>query len=157
MNVLSEVFSLECRRKFSFLERSGFVLTDAVRDAYGSRLTYRNPFVAIRINLELAQIFIDCYILQCGTIPARPAHVNPHDDCLVFDFNDLLFIKSGKVIEQDARRMYNKEYLLEKINEFSEAVRIYGADFLSGDFSVMPKIKERIIRRIKDAGMGTIG
>jgi hypothetical protein len=56
----------------------------------------------------------------------------------------------GEKIEQDHKLMYQNDYMEKKIKEFAAMLKKYGSDILSGDFSLLPKIKERVVRRAKE-------
>lgn len=145
-----DIFEAACQKEFSFLAGLGFKIVSTEKDNYGCRITYKNNTTAIKINLGRDLMFIDCYKLKNGEIPKPPIFFNPTDEFLVFDINDLLAIRTGDQIGQDHRLMYKEKYLADKVKEFAEKLKCYGMDILSGDFSLLPEIKKRVIRRAKE-------
>lgn len=150
MKTRNDVFEASCQRGFSFLANYGFALVDCIKDNYGCCITYKNNSAAITIQLEDAGVLINFFKLVNGDIPVYPVFFDPKEEFLVFDFNDLLIVRTGAKVEQDPKLMYNEEYMKGKITEFAELLRRHGDDVLSGDFGILPKIKERVVRRVKE-------
>ncbi len=137
---------------FSFLRDYGFELVKAEKDNYGCRLTFQNKWTAIQIQLDVLGpgMVIDCYRLKNGVVPIYPIFFDPQQEFLVFDINDLFVIKSGRKFDQDPGLMYEEHYMRTKIKEAAGMVHRDAIDILSGDFSLLPKIKERAARRAKE-------
>jgi hypothetical protein len=150
MTSRNDIFETACIEEFAFLTSFGFVLIESVKDNFGCRLTYNNSTSAIKIKLDRAIITVDYYILKDGEIPKHPIFFNSDEEFLVFDLNDLLILKTDKKIDQDYKLMYQEEYMKKKIKEFAVMLQRYGADFLSGDFSLLPQIKDKVVRRAKE-------
>jgi len=83
-------------------------------------------------------------------MPKDPIFFNPNEEFLIFDLNDLLILKKGEKIDLDHKLMYQEDYMKNKIKEFAMMLKIHAKDILSGDFSLLPKIKERVVRRAKE-------
>lgn len=150
MKSKDDIFEITCKKEFSFLENLGFAIVDSTKDNYGCRLTYKSDATAVKIELDRATMFIDCYKLKDGNIPKRPIFFDQNEEFLVFDFNDLLMVKVGRKIEQIPKLMYREDYMKEKIKEFAEQLRCHGTDILSGDFSLLPEVKKRVVGRAKE-------
>lgn len=150
MKSRNDIFETTCHNEFSFLGEFGFTLIDSMKDNFGCRLTYKNNTTGIKIDLDRSLLVIDCYKLKDGELPKRPIFFNPNDEFLVFDLNTLLILKTGEKIDQDQKLMYDEHYMKNKIKESAMMLKIHAKDILSGDFSLLPKIKERVIRRAKE-------
>ena len=80
-------------------------------------------------------------------IPSYPIFFDPNDEFLVFNADDLLSAKKQKAFEQVTSRLYEKLYLKVKVKEYAELLRLHAADMFLGNFAVLEKIKELVVRR----------
>jgi hypothetical protein len=150
MNTRYNAFRAVCLQEFAYLHEFGFALNEAEIDDYGCRVSYKNATTGLRADLERSMISVDCYKLIDGNFPKYPIFFNPSDDFLVFDVNDLFILRLARKVEQDPERMYEIPYMEGKVKEFSNLLRECAGDIFAGDFAILPKIKERVVRRAKE-------
>jgi hypothetical protein len=142
-----EVFESACMKDFSYLSDYGFSLVKTEKDNSGCFLTYKNKSLALKISLDRDGIEIVFFKLSNNEIPPYPIFFDPSEEFLVFNANDLLFAKCQKHFEQVTKRLYEESYLKAKVKEFAELLRLYASDVLLGNFEVLGKIKELVVRR----------
>ncbi len=150
MNAINDNFEAICLQEFSFLANYGFALSECRKDNYGCCLTYKNTTAALKIQFARGEILIDVYKLHNGQIPTYPVFFDQNKEFLVFDVNDLIIIRTGTKVEQNAKLMYTQEYMKKKIKEFATLLIEHAGDVLSGDFAILHKIKERVVSRAKE-------
>jgi len=150
---MNDDFERLVRHEFQFLvDDYRFQIIDVEKTNYGCLVWYKNQFTVVRVSLEIYDggMFVTIYRLRDGSIPEYPVFFDPAAEFLIFDLNDLAIIRTGKKVEQDGELIYDKHYLEAKVKEFASLLKSNGADILSGDFSVLPQIKERVARRAKE-------
>lgn len=152
---MNEEFEKLVRREFHFLiENYGFQIIDVEKSNYGCLVWFKNQWAVVRVSFELYDggIFVMIYKLTEGNIPEYPVFFDRRAEFLIFDLNDLTIVRTGKRVQQDPKLIYDKEYVAAKIKEFAASLKMNAHDVLSGDFSVLPQIKERVARRAKELG-----
>ena len=142
-----DIFEATCLSEFSYLSDYGFTLVKTDADNYGRYLTYKNQWIALRVALVGSGIEIVFYLLRDGVIPSYPIFFSPKEDFNVFNATDLLVIKTGTNIEQNPRLLYEEHYLRAKVKEMAELLRRHASDVFRGNFEVVPKIRELVVRR----------
>ena len=142
-----DIFESACMKEFSYLSNFGFSLIDSKRDNNGCNLTYKNKWLALSVGLDRDGIDIVFFKLSNNEIPPYPIFFDPNEEFLVFNANDLLTAKNQKTFEQVTKYLYEKPYMKIKVREFAELLRLHASDVLSGNFEVLEKVKELVIRR----------
>src|SRR5260221_13631165 len=99
-----DIFESACMKDFSYLSDYGFSLVDSKNDNNGCILTYKNKWLALRITLDRDGIDIVFFKLSNNEIPPYPIFFEPSEEFLVFNADDLLFIKSQRRFEQVTKR-----------------------------------------------------
>jgi hypothetical protein len=154
MAVPNDMVELLIRDAFQFLQADhGFQIWEIVKNNYGCFVMYKGEHVAIRVSDEIYDggIFVRFYKLKDGKIPPYPIFFDRDAEYLIFDFSNLLILRTGSFIEQDSRRIYEEsDYVKETLRRFAEAIKRHASDVLKGDFSVLPAIKRLVIRRAKE-------
>ena len=150
---MNDDFEKHVRREFQFLiDDYRCQIIDVEKNNYGCLVWYKNQSTVVRVSLELYDggMFVTVYKLKDGSIPEYPVVFDPAGEFSIFDLNDLAILRTGKKVEQDAKLIYKKEYLQTKVQEFATTLKMNATDVLSGDFTVLPQIKERVARRAKE-------
>lgn len=150
---MNDDFEKVARVSFQFLiDDYQFQIIDVEKNNYGCVLWFKNQYTAIRLSLELydGRLFVTIYKLKKGTIPEYPVFFDSASEFLIFDLNDLAILRTGKKVEQDSELIYKKEYLETKVQELATTLKMNATDVLSGDFTVLPQIKERVAKRVKE-------
>jgi len=150
---MNDDFEKFVRKEFQFLiGEYCFQIIDVEKTNYGCLVWYRNQTTVVEVSLELYDdgIFVTIYKLKDGNIPEYPIFFDLAAEFLIFDLNDLLILRTGKKLELDGKLIYKKEYLETKVREFAASLKKNATDVLSGDFAVLPQIKERVAKRAKE-------
>jgi hypothetical protein len=151
MAYTNDTFEQIVRQEFKYLETDfNFHVHKVEKNVYGCFLIYKGLALAIRVSFEIHDggVFVYIYRLKDGKIPEYPIFFDPKADFHIFDFNNLVLLKTNHPIEQNEQSVYEDgEYMKCIIREYAESLRTYGADLLNGDFSVFPEIRKIVARR----------
>jgi hypothetical protein len=150
---LIENFEQLALREFNFLKRDyHFEVHSIKKDNYGCFMMLKTASLAIRISLEIYDggVFAKFYKIKDGEIPEYPVFFDPTAEFLIFDFNDLMRLRCGKVISQDSKRIYEPAYLESLVHEYAIAIKENASDVLTGDLSVFELVKGIVVRRAKE-------
>ena len=153
METVNDRFEGLVRDRFQFLETDyNFHICETIKDNYGCFIMYKGSVLAIRVSYEIydAGIYANFYKLKNGNIPKYPVFFNPAEEFLIFDLNNLLLLRCGKIITQDFKRLHEAAYQEYILKQYADSIKKYALDILNGDFSVLPQLKEIVVRRAKE-------
>lgn len=145
-------FQDTCLKEFSFLQREfGCEVFPMQKKRISAFITFKNQTTAIQISLEPLStgIFVTFFKLKEGIVPEQPMMFNPEHELLVFDFGNVLIIKEVPQIKQIPALLFDQSHMERVLHEYAERVKVYGANLLRGDFSLLPQVKEIIAQRVK--------
>ncbi len=136
-------FIKQCLKEFRYLETDfGFKVISIVDHYYGIGVDYISSTAGVRVRYEPREryIFIKLSRLIDGKMP-KYDHEN------AFGLNNVLILRSPKsVIEpKPLKEAFTKTDLNIMLKCYAEAVRLYAADILMGDFSIFPEL-EKIVK-----------
>ncbi|MDA3798947.1 MAG: hypothetical protein PF692_07695 [Kiritimatiellae bacterium] len=101
-------------------------------------------------------IFLTIYQLHNGVMLDLPAHIDEKTKLYCFGFDDAIYLLAPDKLlkplyDYDESSIYcDKENgFKEYVRQFANNLRVIGAPFLNGNFSLMPQLKSIITKRIE--------
>ena len=150
---MRDVFEAFCSKHLNFLlDDFAFKVVSVEKDNYGCFITCRNNTTALKASLCPldGQIIICIYRIVDGKIPKYPLFFDRHAEFLVFSLDTLSKLKTGKFILQEQKDLFDAKSIERIVKEYAELLKQYGAEFLRGDFSILPQLKEIVARQAKE-------
>jgi hypothetical protein len=151
---MNDTFEQLVRDKFQYLETMHRCqVIDVEKTNYGCIVWYKNNNVAIRISYEIYEdgVFVTIYKLHAnGQIPENPIFFDPNAAFLVFDLNDLMRAQGADRLSKGSEGMYDKTALEETVENYANALKSHATDIINGDFNILPRVREVVVRRAKE-------
>ena len=150
---MRDVFEALFSKHLAFLMNDfAFKVISVEKDNYGCFITCRNKTTALKASLCPldGQIAVSIYCIVDDKIPKYPIFFDAHADFLVFSLDTLSKLKTGKFIQQSQKDLFDVNGIERIVKEYAELLKQYGVEFLRGDFSILPQLKEIVARQAKE-------
>jgi hypothetical protein len=152
-NTFVDSFETLCRTHFEFLVSEFGCTVQPVRsDNFGKLITFANGVVSVTFDYCPLDgcICITLYRLINGQLPKLGIFSNPKDELYSFRFDMLILLRTGRIVRQTRADLFNETRINDILSEYARLMKIYAAEFLRGDFRILPEIKAVIQQRARE-------
>ena len=152
-------FDIISKEQFSFLESEyNFRLSKCEKEDWGYELIYLNDTTGVKITYEYreAYIFIMLYKLIEGDLKENPRNIENNTVLYGYGLDDMIMLRNPDDLikptyEYDEQSKYFKENdeLFLYVAAFSDNLKTYAKDVLSGDFEIFPELDKVVKERVR--------
>jgi hypothetical protein len=150
---LAEIFQIECKQAFHFLENNyNFKLKKVKNSVYSTCILYQNSTTAVEICFEKRELQVLVLLMKLinGEIPKYPMFIQPDTVINSFYLDDLMALNAVDIEQKEWGYELTAEDLKETITKYAHYLKEFGKDVLRGDFKIFVELEKKVKERVKN-------
>lgn len=149
-----ELFSAlasSCEEAFSYLvSEYGYRIARASSTDRGFQVDFQGDGVGVRVSYQFQDLLaVYVCLLDGPNFPGSPGEIRPGSRLAQFSLGDIEAVAGREVNRDEAEEFATPT--VETLERYSGRLRAAASEFLAGDMSMVPKLRNRILRRAEAA------